>query len=99
MNIFTRFGNWMDERRVLRKPDLETIRDNVLRQAAISVELIKRANERIDILKKDIESQNLSALAQKEFALINARLNRIELLTGLKREPQSEKVPGATRIS
>lgn len=34
----------------------------------------------------------------KEFALINHRLNQVELFVGLKRDPKPEHVPGAPKI-
>jgi hypothetical protein len=45
------------------------------------------------------DSQRVPSAEIKEIALIKARLDRLELLTGLKRDPQPAQVPGAAKIS
>ena len=102
MNIFTRFGNWLESKRALRKHDLddialeftslrESVKENYERQGAASLELIRR-------LREDMEKIAVPQTVTKEMALTNIRLNRIELLVGLKRDPEAIKVPDTPRI-
>jgi hypothetical protein len=51
-----------------------------------------------DEINKIKDEIKLSPSTAKEFAIINARLNRLELLVGLKREPEAVKVPDTPRI-
>ena len=52
-----------------------------------------------DRISKIEESRDVPQIIAKEFALLNARIDRLELLTGLKREPEAARVPGAARIA
>lgn len=99
MNWLIRFGQWCENRRVVRKPELRTleianqgIRERMATQA-------KRIQEIYDLLDPLTKSLAISPTTLKELALINARLNQLELYVGLKREPKPEHVPGAAKIS
>lgn len=123
MNLFVRFGNWLDQRRVLRQPDLEEIKDNVLKLSVGVEELFNRLKENVEMnkkssdlemvkvgadlklvvvglqaLNKKLEENKIPDALAKEWASIKIRLDRLELLTGLKREPAAVPVNGAARI-
>ena len=88
MNLFIRFGEWLEGRKKISRRAVIEIYEN----------LSKRDDEiekRISMLPKQ---EDLNQKTLKEFALINVRLNRIELLVGLKREPEAVKVPHTPRI-
>lgn len=89
MNMFSKFGFWLECRRVLRQPDLDHI-------ALEFTSLKNEVENKINLLPKN---EDMTQKTLKEFALINVRLNRLELLVGLKREPEALKVPDTARIS
>ena len=95
MNVFFALGDWWESRRVLRKSDLETVQLNYKNQGELTADLFRQMQAKIDALK---DSNHIPQTIAKEFALLNARLDRLELLTGLKREAEPTHVKGAPRI-
>lgn len=85
MNVFVRFGQWLENRKVVRMPEFSTY------QAA--VEVLRR---KIDVLESE---KQIPATLAKDLAIIRARLDRVELTLGFKRDPVAVKVPGAPSIS
>ena len=75
MNIFIRFGQWLESRRTVK---LEAFN-------AIVAEL------RNEVRKPPVDA--------KELAIMKARMDRLELFVGLKREPVAVTLPGEARIS
>ena len=60
-------------------------------------EAFKLLSERVDT-KASKDSQAVPQIINKEIVLLKARVDRLELLTGLKREPTPTHVEGAARI-
>lgn len=89
MNWLIRLGQWWEGRRIVRKPDLEAAKDELRKIFHAWQAEWPKLEQRIA----------LSPTAIKELALINARINQLELYVGLKREPKPEHVPGAAKIS
>lgn len=89
MNWLIRLGQWWEHRRAIRLDDLKYQWDQ-------TVKICKALNDDMEALKS---SSQIPAIVSKELATINARLNRIELLVGLKRDPQPISVNGAAKIS
>lgn len=82
MNMFTRFGNWLEFRRIVRWPELSMLEKSIAM--------------RFDVLEAE---KQVPSGASKEINLLKARLDRIELLVGLKREPVLQQLPDTPRIS
>ena len=89
MNWIIRLGQWFGARKSAKVTDLAILFETMLAQE-------KRIDAQIAELKN---SQTLPQQVAKEFALLNVRLNLIELYIGLKREPKAEHVAGAPKIS
>lgn len=87
MNIFTRFGRWLERPSV--RQELETLR---IHDAALFVQILKT----IEQLQADKQVPSSTA---KELKIMSVRLDRIELLVGLKRDPVLHVLPDAPRIS
>lgn len=85
MNWLIRFGQWWEDRRVLRKPDLKAVVDHV--------------NDIVKTVDSLQEKQQIPPALSKEIALLSARLSHLELFVGMKREPQPQHVPGGAKIS
>jgi hypothetical protein len=107
VNIFVRFGEWLEERRVLRQPDAKRFLET---WTMIEKSLINRVNEyqnynvgRFEEMKRHFEvleaEKQIPSSASKEIQLLRSRLDRVELLVGLKREPVITNLPDAPRIS
>ena len=96
MHWLIRFGMWLDRRRVLRATDLDTINENHARLSSNTLTLIKSLEKKIEDAQA---AQQVPQAIAKEFALLKVRLDRLELLVGLKREPAAAEVPGAARIA
>jgi len=116
VNVFVRFGQWLEERRVLRWPDYRDLRQKI-DECALKSEAAQIINTVIQKAKKDADdflgianrlSEHINVLeaekqvpstASKEINMLKIRLERIELLVGLKREPVITNLPEAPRIS
>lgn len=70
-------------------------------------ETIDKIYARLNMSYNDLEKRMIDLMANqpdipqrviKEFALLNARMDRIELYVGLKRDPQPQQVPDTARI-
>lgn len=97
MNIFVRFGQWLESRRVVRRPELiNELREWNGRIVCACSESAGRLIERI--VKLESEKQIPATLA-KDLSIIRQRLDKMELYVGLKREQGPVSVPGASRIS
>lgn len=107
MNWLMRLGQWLENRRVLRKPDYDRL--SQICHQAFKDQFLDVANEflRIDKNQKELEertvqlkdSNQIPSTIAKELALLKVRLDQTELYVGLKREPKPEHVPGAAKIS
>jgi hypothetical protein len=95
MNWLIRLGQWWEKRKSVRRPELELAYETLNLQA-------NHFNAQVTGLKNEIkeikDTQQIPQTIAKELALIKARLDRLELLTGLKREPQAVSVKDAPRI-
>lgn len=95
MNIFYKMGAWWDKREPMRRQHMDLAYETLKLQA-------EHFNAKIAELKNEMgaihESQAIPQTIAKEFALIKARLDRLELLTGLKREPTAVHVEDTPRI-
>ena len=110
MNLFTRFGNWLENRRVLRKPDYERL-IKICHEAFTEEGKDIRKDVEVEIsgLKHSIVAlvARISAMEEankqpqefvKELKLLNLRLNQLELFVGLKREPKAVHIRGEAKI-
>lgn len=121
MNIFVRFGQWLEKNRVVRMSDwdeyvhnwtqalddnrlelnnrisaLESEKQSIQAQSKVFTQIFCEVRDDIDKLKVD---KQIPATLAKDLAIIRQRLDKLELLTGLKRDPGPVPVPGASRIS
>lgn len=94
MNWLIKLGQWWENRQVLRKTDLELIQEEYKRRSGLIDELWRNLDNRTTVL----ETAKISDSLIKELALIKVRLDRLELLTGLKREVAPSHVNGTARI-
>lgn len=100
MNWFIRFGQWWEKRRVIRAPELKLWVDACNAQGHEIEKTIETVISNFDVRIQSLqEATQIPPAISKEFLLIRARLDRLELLTGLKREPQPIQVPGGPKIS
>lgn len=83
MNIFTRLGLWWD------KP-------NVHQRLDTHLKTLEAIIMRIEYLEAE---KQVPSTTSKEMNMLKIRLDRIELLVGLKREPVITNLPDAARIS
>ena len=83
MNVFTRLGVWWDQPSTARKIELL---DCQLAQTIMRIAVMEAEKQ-------------LPSTASKEINMLKVRLDRIELLVGLKREPVITNLPDAPRIS
>jgi hypothetical protein len=95
----------MDERRVLRWPDYREFRQRQYDDAIhFANRLGDKANlsdladvfNRLDVLEAEKQVPTTTA---KELSMLKVRLDRIELLVGLKRDPVLTQLPNAPKIS
>ncbi len=100
MNIFVRFGQWLDKRRVLRQPDMDAL-TYVMESVEKSIRSYVEEKQQYNVGRFETLSaeKQIPATLAKDLAVIRSRIDRLELLTGLKREQQPVKVPGAAAIS
>jgi len=89
VNWLIRVGQWWEARRPMRKHDFEVM------ELAIGMQ-VQSFKEEMGKLKS---SNQIPQTIAKEFALLNARLDRLELYVGLKRDPEAVRVPDSARIS
>jgi hypothetical protein len=104
VNLFVRFGNWLEARRVVRWPDLEAqykaLRLHDTNEMKTLEDLIIASNEGLNkrITELQASAPVIPQQVAKEMALLKVRLERLELYVGLKRDPKPEPVPGAAKI-
>lgn len=97
MNVFIRIGNWWESRRVLRKPDLEWIGLSMKAQTETVAGIIKGLENKIEVIEAE---KQIPSTTLKEFNMLKVRLERIELLVGLRREQSQPTVTnGMPKIS
>lgn len=97
MNIFQRIGDYWERRRIIRYTEFK------IWMEALEAER-KELDKKYDGLRSLHDKHFSEALAipqtiAKELALIKARIDRLELLTGLKRDPEAVHVKGAPKIA
>lgn len=99
MNWIMRLGQWWEERRIVRKPELDILEGCIKLQG----DWIKTAQENFTLIVEKLrflETHNkLPENIAKDLALLNVRLNRLELYVGLKRDAAPIEVPGSAKIS
>lgn len=93
MNWLIKLGQWWENRRAIRKPDLEEFKIMLL---SMHKGFKERIEEKVDSIK---ESNQIPQTIVKELALLKIRLDQMELYTGLKRDPKPEHVKGMAKIS
>lgn len=100
MNWVIRLGHWWENRRVLRKPDLNLLKelidytevhraqdyDKLQKEWAV---VIGEYSRRIDDLEKE---KTLPTSTANQLKMISHRLDQLELYVGLKREPVAVKI-------
>lgn len=93
MNWILRLGQWIEYRKVMRKPEIEKFFSEIRSEIESMDAMIK---VELNNMRSD---QKVPAGVARELALLNARLNQLELFVGLKRDPKPSHVPGAAKIS
>lgn len=93
MNVFFRLGEWCENRRTVKKSELEVYR--LTHQAQMSV--VESNLSALDLAIK--ESAKVPTGTANELKAIRIRLDQLELYVGLKREKKAQQVDGAARIS
>ena len=58
--------------------------------------LLDQHQQRLDVIEAE---KRVPSTTMKEMQMLKVRLDRIELLVGLKREPVLQQVPDSARIS
>jgi hypothetical protein len=99
MNWLIRLGDWWERRRVVRKPEIVIAYETLKLQAErYNAKIKELENKWANMLREIKDSQTIPQTIAKEFALLNARMNAMELFVGLKREPGPVHVQGEARI-
>lgn len=104
MNWIIRFGQWWEKRRALRRKDFEILNSTIVTMTQLlernitsaNAQVFKNVLDRLEVLEAE---KQVPSTTLKEFNMLKVRLERIELLVGLKREPVITNLPDAPRIS
>lgn len=96
MSWLSDLDRWFEQRRVMRRPDMDLFYAIEQKKTEAIAIIIKGLENKIEVL--EVEKQ-VPSTTLKEFNMLKVRLERIELLVGLKREPVVSNLPDAPRIS
>lgn len=87
MNWLIKLGQWIESRRIIRTPEFDA------KLKFVMGEILNEVDKKILA-----STPKTPPTIVKDMTLLEVRLNRIELLVGLKRDPAPQEVPGSARI-
>jgi hypothetical protein len=109
MNWIVRLGLWWEDSNVKKSEFDKALKvhseshgfyEDHLSRHDVDLKFLQDRTQTLETGLESIkETQKAPSAALKEIALLKARMDRLELYTGLKREPVAVTLPGEARIS